>query len=76
MSIESTSKTDSAAVESDRIIQLGRAVLEIEARALHDLAKNIDKSFALAADYMLRCNGRIVVLGMGKSGHIGSKMYW
>ncbi|MFT4560772.1 MAG: arabinose-5-phosphate isomerase [Gammaproteobacteria bacterium] len=57
-----------------RLLSLGRSVLEIESRAIGDLAKEIDQTFAEAAEIMLGCRGRIVVLGMGKSGHIGSKI--
>jgi arabinose-5-phosphate isomerase len=49
-------------------------VLEIEYRSIRDLIDQIDEAFARAADYMLACRGRIVVLGMGKSGHIGGKI--
>jgi arabinose-5-phosphate isomerase len=57
-----------------RLLSLGRSVLEIESRAISDLAKEIDHTFAEAAEILLGCRGRIVVLGMGKSGHIGSKI--
>ncbi|HMM74342.1 MAG TPA: KpsF/GutQ family sugar-phosphate isomerase [Gammaproteobacteria bacterium] len=56
-----------------RLKQLGRAVIEIEARTLAGLVDRIDDAFVAAARHMLACRGRIVVLGMGKSGHIGSK---
>ncbi|MGB1882313.1 MAG: KpsF/GutQ family sugar-phosphate isomerase [Gammaproteobacteria bacterium] len=54
--------------------ELGRAVIDIEARAVQDLAARIDHSFVDAARAMLNCRGRVVVLGMGKSGHIGGKI--
>ena len=54
--------------------ELGLAVLEIEARAVAALAERIDGAFERACELMLGCEGRIVVLGMGKSGHIGSKI--
>ncbi len=57
-----------------RLQQLGRAVLEVEARAVSDLIPRIDAGFARACQLMLRCEGRVVVTGMGKSGHIGSKI--
>ncbi|NIP71549.1 MAG: KpsF/GutQ family sugar-phosphate isomerase [Gammaproteobacteria bacterium] len=56
------------------LIQLGLAVIDIEARAVADLAQRIDERFARACTYMFHCKGRIVVLGMGKSGHIGGKI--
>jgi arabinose-5-phosphate isomerase len=54
--------------------RLGLAVLETEARAIQALAARIDENFALACEYMLACRGRIVVIGMGKSGHVGGKI--
>jgi len=57
-----------------RFRELGAAVIEIEAKAVSDLAPRIDANFAKACELMLNCEGRIVVLGMGKSGHIGGKV--
>ncbi|CAH9019585.1 KpsF/GutQ family sugar-phosphate isomerase [Candidatus Nitrosacidococcus sp. I8] len=57
-----------------KIIQLGIAVLETEAKAIADLKTRIDSNFIAACKYMLSCTGRVIVLGMGKSGHIGSKI--
>lgn len=67
-------KSNSSAEDIDRLLNLGRAVLEIEARAIVEQLHHIDQAFAHAANYMLDCRGRIVVLGMGKSGHIGGKI--
>ncbi|MBZ0070382.1 MAG: KpsF/GutQ family sugar-phosphate isomerase [Thiohalobacteraceae bacterium] len=53
---------------------LGLAVIETEARAVGALAGRIDAQFARACSYILACRGRVVVLGMGKSGHIGGKI--
>ena len=55
-------------------LALGRAVLEIEADAVLRLRERLDDSFAAACRLLLACKGRTVVLGMGKSGHIGSKI--
>lgn len=63
-----------SSLEAERLRALGRAVIEVEAQAVADLASRVDDSFVRACDYMLRCEGRIVVLGMGKSGHIGGKI--
>jgi len=52
----------------------GIAVIETEARALASLAKRVDHSFAEACRLMLACEGRVVVTGMGKSGHVGRKI--
>jgi len=53
---------------------LGRKVIEIEAKAVADLVNRIDDQFAKACELLLACTGRIVVLGIGKSGHIGNKI--
>ncbi len=52
----------------------GVAVIETEARALASLAARVGKSFADACRLMLQCEGRVVVTGMGKSGHVGRKI--
>jgi arabinose-5-phosphate isomerase len=54
--------------------KLGLAVLETESAAVDMLKSRIDDDFVRACHYMLRCEGRVVVIGMGKSGHIGSKI--
>ncbi len=59
---------------AEKMRALGRAVLEIEARAVLTLADRLDEGFARACGFMLRCRGRIVVLGMGKSGHVAGKI--
>jgi arabinose-5-phosphate isomerase len=56
------------------MIELGRAVIETEAIAVSALSARLDKEFAQACYYLLHCQGRIVVIGMGKSGHIGNKL--
>lgn len=61
-------------VQSQKLKALGTAVLTIEAKAIADLIPRIDDNFVRACEFMLACQGRIVVLGMGKSGHIGSKV--
>ena len=54
--------------------QLGQAVIATEAAAVAALGKRIGPEFAQACRYLLACQGRVVVLGMGKSGHIGGKL--
>lgn len=58
----------------EQLKRLGLAVLDTEAQALHNLRARIDDNFVAACDHMLNCQGRIVVIGMGKSGHIGGKI--
>ena len=57
-----------------KLKQLGRDVLETEAQAVARLKDRIDDNFVRACQYMLACEGRIIVTGMGKSGHIGGKI--
>lgn len=61
-------------IDDNNLQRLGKAVLETEAQAISDLLERIDTSFAEACRHMLGCEGRIVVTGMGKSGHIGDKI--
>jgi len=55
-------------------IELGLAVLKTESEAITALMQRLDQSFHRACDMLLDCEGRIVVTGMGKSGHIGNKI--
>lgn len=52
----------------------GLAVIEIEAQAIFELTQKIDVNFQKACELLLDCKGRIVVTGMGKSGHIARKI--
>lgn len=58
----------------DRLLGLARAVLETEKAAIEGLNERLDDAFVRACKLMLECNGRVVVTGMGKSGHIGGKI--
>lgn len=58
----------------EKLCQLGQAVIEIETAAIAALANRIDLNFAKACQFMLDCTARVVVLGMGKSGHIAGKI--
>lgn len=53
---------------------LALAVIDTETRAVEALRNRIDDAFAEACRLMLECTGRVVVLGVGKSGHIGGKI--
>ncbi len=61
-------------MDAEKLKAMGRRALEIERDALTDLLPRIDDAFASACRLMLGCKGRIVVSGMGKSGHIGGKL--
>ncbi len=54
--------------------KLGLAVIETEAQAVFELTQRINEHFEAACKLLLACKGRIVVTGMGKSGHIGKKI--
>ena len=58
----------------DQALQLARETLDIEAEALMGLKSRLDARFSQAVLMMLNVKGRVVVTGMGKSGHIGSKI--
>lgn len=61
-------------MDKDKVTSLASAVIETEAEAVRHLKTRIDDTFYQACEYMLNCKGRIVVTGMGKSGHIGGKI--
>ena len=65
---------DTEDLKPDQIMALGRQVLEIERDALDALVHRIDATFVNACTVLLACTGRVVVTGMGKSGHIAGKI--
>ena len=52
----------------------GKKVLDTELHALEKIRDYIDNSFTLACELILHCQGKVIVMGMGKSGHIGRKI--
>jgi len=62
------------AINPQQIKKLGLAVIDTELDAVNALKSRIDERFVKACELMLHCEGRVVVTGMGKSGHIGNKM--
>ncbi|EPF6393933.1 arabinose-5-phosphate isomerase KdsD [Proteus mirabilis] len=54
--------------------QAGKKVLQIEQEGLAELAQYINDDFSLACEKIFHCQGRVIVMGMGKSGHIGHKI--
>jgi len=62
------------AFSAERALQLARDTFDIEARALIGLKDRQDANFGNACRAMLECGGRVVVMGMGKSGHVGRKI--
>ncbi|PRE93369.1 arabinose 5-phosphate isomerase KdsD [Burkholderia multivorans] len=63
-----------AKINDDRALALARDVLDIEADAVRALRDQLDGSFAHAVALLLGCRGRVVVSGIGKSGHIARKI--
>ncbi len=61
-------------LDAARVIRLAHETLEIEAAAVLDLRARIGENFACAVSLLLQVPGRVVIMGMGKSGHIGRKL--
>lgn len=61
-------------MDKTKLKQLASAVIDTEIRSISLLKSRIDDDFVQACTLMLECKGRIIVLGMGKSGHIGNKI--
>ena len=59
---------------SSQILLSGHQTLTAEAKALADLDQRLDEAFVTAVQLMLRCTGRVIVCGLGKTGHIGRKV--
>ena len=62
------------AFDAGRAVDMGRRALAIEAAALTELSPRLGESFSNAIQAILRCTGRVAVMGMGKSGHVGRKI--
>ena len=56
------------------LLALAKAVISTEIAALEALPARLDDAFVNACEAILQCKGRVIVMGMGKSGHIGSKI--
>jgi arabinose-5-phosphate isomerase len=63
-----------ATLDDQRILQLAHDTLEIEADAVRHLRDGLSPSFVHAVRAILKVTGRVVVMGMGKSGHVGRKI--
>jgi len=62
------------AADNQRLIEMGRDALRIEARAVAALVDRLGADFETACRMLLACSGRVVVSGVGKSGHVGGKI--
>lgn len=60
--------------DSNEIIQLARQVVAVEKAGLDKLSQYIGQDFVAAVERILACEGHVIVIGMGKSGHIGNKI--
>ena len=58
----------------DKIINSGIRVLQLEAKAITALSENLSSTFCEAVEILSKCTGKVIVTGMGKSGHIGQKI--
>lgn len=67
-------QTEITHAPSRKALDLAREVLLIEAKEIEAIAARLDASFEKAVQLILHCKGRIVVTGIGKSGHIGGKI--
>jgi arabinose-5-phosphate isomerase len=62
------------ALDAERVLSLARETLDIEARAIVGLKARQGEAFVAVVRLMLECRGRVVVMGMGKSGHVARKV--
>lgn len=56
------------------VVEEGRRVLQVEAQSILDLANRIDENFSRAVQLLYDCKGKVVLMGMGKSGLVGRKI--
>jgi arabinose-5-phosphate isomerase len=61
-------------LDDQKLRELGLAVIQVEAAAISALTEQINEQFIAACKLLFNCTGRVVVIGMGKSGHIAGKI--
>jgi arabinose-5-phosphate isomerase len=66
--------TDLPQIDADAVVRSARTVIATEAAAIRALEQRIDANFVEACRLILQCRGRVIVSGMGKSGHIARKI--
>ena len=66
--------SSTVAVTDDELLELGREVLRVEADAVSSLVARLGADFVQAVRLILKCRGRVVVSGIGKSGHVARKI--
>jgi arabinose-5-phosphate isomerase len=60
--------------DPDELLATGKRVLALESAALHELSETLDPAFTRACMLILACKGRLIITGMGKSGHVAQKI--
>jgi len=73
-SLQTADQATGQSIDQNQTLKLAKEVLLLEAREVELLAERLDHSFADAVACVLQCRGRVVVSGMGKSGHVGGKI--
>lgn len=71
---QATHQSTNQAIVQNKTLNLAKEILLLEAREVELLAERLDGNFTAAVACILECKGRVVVSGMGKSGHIGGKI--
>ena len=56
--------------KKSNFIAIGRRTIEMEQKSIHALLHRLDQAFEQACESLMQCQGRVVVTGIGKSGHI------
>jgi arabinose-5-phosphate isomerase len=74
MSLEAPASAPAGFFDPQRALDMAARTFDIEARALQGLSARLGASFPAAVQAILNCRGRVVVMGMGKSGHVGGKV--
>ncbi|MBS0466401.1 MAG: SIS domain-containing protein, partial [Proteobacteria bacterium] len=69
-----SSPAATSSFSTEQALRLGRETFDIEAAALHDMGARLGEVFVQAVQRMLATTGRVIVMGMGKSGHVGRKI--
>ena len=69
-----SSENTPTAFDTARALRLARETFELEAAAVLEMRDRLDESFSRTVAMMLAVRGRVVVMGMGKSGHVGRKI--
>ncbi|MEM7236775.1 MAG: KpsF/GutQ family sugar-phosphate isomerase [Pseudomonadota bacterium] len=74
MTHQTTERAYPDEAERDQVLATGRRVLSLEGQALVEFSQTLGANFVDAVDLMLNAPGRVIVSGMGKSGHVGRKI--